>query len=110
MSKAKIGFMFGAALVALSTQVSAATGCNGDGSNQTIASGSFVINSFTMKCSSNVYLGYAESSTNVVVCSGSKKGASKFFGTSDGGQVTATAISTPLAAVPSISAGATACP
>jgi len=86
MSKAKIGFLVGAAVVALSAQVQAA-GCAGAGAEATIATGSFIVNSFKLKCSNNVFLAYAETSTAVGVCAGSKKGNKTYGGSSEGGAV-----------------------
>ncbi|MBS1156453.1 MAG: hypothetical protein H6R07_2377 [Proteobacteria bacterium] len=90
MSKAKIGFLFGAALVALSTQVQAADAvCSGTstGGTQAVSAGSFIVNTFTMKCSSNVHLDYLENAQQIGVCAGSAKGNKKYGGSSEGGSV-----------------------
>jgi len=108
MSKAKIGFLFGAALVALSAQVQATDACTGSAADATIATqaGSFIVNGFTMKCSNNVYLGYTESDTAIGVCAASKKGSMKYGGTSDGGSVGEKGSAGTVSSVPGSSATA----
>ena len=60
----------------------------GPGGDKPVTKGSnFIVNSFTMKCSANVFLKYDENATAVGVASVSKKGKNIFAGGSAGGQV-----------------------
>lgn len=85
----KTGLLIGAALVTLSSAAFAAdTACTGGtGGDASVTAGSFIVNGFTMKCSKNVHLGHAESTTAVGVCAGSAKGNKTYGGTSEGGAV-----------------------
>jgi len=81
------------ALTVLTAPVFAATPvCTGlDAADATVSDNDmFIQNQFTQKCSANVFLQYAEDSTNAAVGSASKKGKNVFAGSTAGGAVAPT--------------------
>jgi hypothetical protein len=73
----------------LAAQAAVTTACNGVGGDVSIAGATttFIVNTFTMKCSANVYIKYDQSATAVGVAAVSGKGKNIFAGGSAGGQV-----------------------
>jgi hypothetical protein len=86
----KTGLLIGAALVTISSSVFAAdTACTGGltGGSASVSAGSFIVNSFSMKCSKNVHLSHLETATAVSVCAASEKGNKQYGGSSEGGAI-----------------------
>lgn len=78
-------------MIGMSAAAFSATGCAGAGADASItsAANSFIVNTFTLKCSANVFLNYdaTTTSTQVGVCAASSKGNAKYGGSSEGGKV-----------------------
>lgn len=76
---------------AFATQVCAGNPQAVDGTAPTVASpAEFIVNTFTPKCSANVFLDYEESGAILAVGSASAKGKNIFSGTTEGGAVAPT--------------------
>lgn len=89
-SQTKILVMGGILAMGAASSVQAATACSGTAGNGTQvvgATGSFVKDSFTPKCSANVTVAYTDSVSMIAVRGGSSKGMHTFGGTSEGGGI-----------------------
>ena len=90
MKKSLLVMASSLAVLLFSNVASATPVCDGSaagGDKSVTEVDKFIVNSFTMKCSSNVFLNYDESDTVLAVGAASKKGKNVFSGSSAGGQV-----------------------
>lgn len=74
-------------------QASATANCAGSTTATSVAvtaGTSFIKQSFSNKCSANVFLSYEEAATDIAVCAGSAKGNFRFGGSSTSGSVSPT--------------------
>ena len=80
------------ALCGIAGQASSTDLCTGSttASSVSVTTGSFIKQSFTNKCSANVFMGYDEDATTVAICSASAKGNFRFSGSTTTGAVTPT--------------------
>lgn len=82
--------IFAAALAAVTMPAFAQTAVctGGDAGDASVTGGTnFIKNTFTQKCSANVYLSYEENATVAAVGAASKKGKNSFAGSTAGGAV-----------------------
>lgn len=99
--------LFGAIAASQAFAAGAITCNNGTASAVTGAAGSFVIQTFTPKCSANVQAAYEQNAIAFVVAATSTKGKNKFVGSTGGGGIAGSACAaSPCAA--SDATGATA--
>jgi hypothetical protein len=93
ISIAVTAFLAASSVYAAGTSVCAAPTAAGDGTQITSALGyagtasGFVINSFTPKCSANVFAAFEQTEIAAAVAAGSKKGKNLFAGSTNGGGV-----------------------